>query len=241
MLPTLDSAFYRRLAVTAAALAVFRLGSVIPMPGISPEVVGNLVARRRQPLSRVSLLALGINPLLNALILTELLKIAAPSVRAWEFAAPANRSRMRNIVYGLALLFAILQAAGCRARLEGVAGVVPEPGAAFRIVSIVTMVAGTALVIGLAAVIDRAGLGSGLWLIFLTPTLAELPQNLATIAQLYDMGQYSLRRHPARRGVHRHRRRRHRRHRARRTRRRGNLWPPACGRPCSATRCWPGC
>ncbi|MEO8420111.1 MAG: hypothetical protein ABI457_02855 [Hyphomicrobium sp.] len=192
MLPTLDRAFYRRLAVTAAALAVFRLGTYIPMPGLAPEMVGEIFRAGGAAVGRVSLLALGINPLLNALILAELLKIVAPSVRAWELAASANRIRVRNVVYGLALLFAILQAGGVSSGLEGVGGLVPEPGAAFRIVSIATLVAGTALVIGLAAVIDRAGLGSGLWLIFLTPTLAELPQNLATIAQLYDMGQYSL-------------------------------------------------
>jgi preprotein translocase subunit SecY len=194
MLPTLDGAFYRRLAVTAAALAIFRLGSVIPIPGLSPEVVAE-VARgggTAVTVSRLSLFALGINPLLNALILAELLKILAPSVRAWELAASTNAVRVRNAVYGLTLLFAILQAGGVSSGLEGVAGLVPEPGTAFRVACVFTMVAGTALVIGLAAVIDRAGLGSGLWLVFLAPTLAELPQNLATIAQLYDMGQYPL-------------------------------------------------
>lgn len=192
MLPTLDGAFYRRLAVTAAALAILRLGSLIPIPGLSPEVVAEVVRGGDGAVSRLSLFALGITPLLSALILAELLKVVAPSVRAWELAAWANRARVRNVVYGLALLFAIVQAGGVSSGLEGVAGLVPEPGTAFGVVSIVTLVAGTALVIGLAAVIDRAGLGSGLWLVFLAPTLAELPQNLATIAQLYDMGQYSL-------------------------------------------------
>ena len=53
-----------------------------------------------------------------------------------------------------------------------------------------TMVAGAALVIALAGVIDRAGLGSGLWLMFLAPTLAELVPNLAAIAAAYDAGEY---------------------------------------------------
>jgi preprotein translocase subunit SecY len=192
MLPTLDGAFYRRLAVTAAALAIFRLGSVIPIPGLSLEVVSEVVRGGGGTVGRLSLFALGITPLLNALILAELLKIVAPSVRAWELAAWTNGVRVRNVVYGLALLLAILQAGGVSSGLEGVAGLVPEPGTAFRVTCVFTMVAGTALVVGLAAVIDRAGLGSGLWLVFLAPTLAELPQNLATIAQLYDMGQYSL-------------------------------------------------
>jgi preprotein translocase subunit SecY len=192
MLPTLDGAFYRRLAVTAAALAIFRLGSYIPIPGISPEMFGEASRSGGDAANRLSIFALGITPLLSALILAELLKIVAPSVRAWELSAPGNRRRMLGIAYGLAVLFAILQAGGVSSAYEGVTGLVPEPGVAFRVACIFTMVAGTALVIGLAAVIDRAGLGSGLWLVFLAPTLAELPQNLATIAQLYDMGQYPL-------------------------------------------------
>jgi preprotein translocase subunit SecY len=192
MLQSLDGAFYRRLAVTAAALAACRLGVHLPVPGLNPETVAALFKPGDPAVARLSIFALGIMPLLNALILAELLKIVAPSVRQWELAAPRNRERMRYVVIGLALLFAILQAGGVASALEGVSRLVAEPGTFFRVVCTATMVAGAALVIALAAVIDRAGLGSGLWLIFLAPTLAELPQNVWTIAQLYDAGQYPL-------------------------------------------------
>ena len=43
MLLTLDSAFYRRLAVTAAALIAYRLGCAVPVPGLSADLIGPLV------------------------------------------------------------------------------------------------------------------------------------------------------------------------------------------------------
>ena len=94
------------------------------------------------------------------------------------------------MVIGLALLMAVVQGAGLAVALEGVSGLVHEPGTYFRIACTMTMVAGAALVIALAGVIDRAGLGSGLWLMFLAPTLAELVPNLAAIAAAYDAGEY---------------------------------------------------
>jgi hypothetical protein len=191
MLQSLDSVFYRRLAVTVAALAVFRLGSYLPVPGLAPEVVAEVARGGGGAIGRLSLLALGIMPLLNALILTELLKLAAPSVRRWE-QAPRNAGTFRYAVLGLALLLALAQGLGVARALEGVTGLVPEPGLSFQFVCTMTFVAGAALVIALAAVIDRAGLGSGMWLLFLVPTLVELPQNLATISQLYESGNYPL-------------------------------------------------
>lgn len=185
MLQSLDSVFYRRLAVTLAALAVFRLGSYLPVPGLAPEVVAEAARGGGGAIGRLSLFALGIMPLLNALILTELLKLAAPSVRRWE-QAPRNAGAFRYAVLGLALLLALAQGLGVARALEGVTGLVPEPGLSFQLVCTMTFVAGAALVMALAAVIDRAGLGSGMWLLFLVPTLVELPQNLATISLLYN-------------------------------------------------------
>ena len=54
------------------------------------------------------------------------------------------------------------------------------------------MVGGVALLIALAGIIDRAGIGYGVLLLFLAPTLVELPLNLAFIADAYGAGTYPL-------------------------------------------------
>jgi hypothetical protein len=190
--PSIDRAFYRRLAVTAAALVAYRLGCDLPVPGLAPEAVTEVFRVGGAAVGRFSIFALGITPLLSVLILAEALKIVAPAVRRWENAAPRNRNRFQLAVLGLALVMAALQSAGIAGGLEDISGLVPEPATYFRIGCIATLVAGAALVIALAGLIDRAGLGSGLWLIFLAPTLAELPLNMATIAALFQQGQYPL-------------------------------------------------
>lgn len=192
MLQSIDRAFYWRFAVTATALIAYRLGCHLPVPGLAPEAVTEVFRVGGAAVGRFSIFALGITPLLSVLIIAEALKIVTPAVRHWENASPRNRNRFQLAVIGLALFMAALQGAGIAGGLEDISGLVPEPATYFRIACIATLVAGAALVIALAAVIDRAGLGSGLWLIFLAPTLAELPQNMATIATLYEEGQYPL-------------------------------------------------
>ncbi len=192
MLQSLDRNFYRRLAVTAAVVVAYRLGTHLPLPGLDVEKVALMLGSTGLPVASISPLALGVMPLLAALILAEIVKLLAPSVRSWENASLRNRELMRYAVVGLALLMGLLQAAGLASALEQVAGLVSEPGTAFRIVTIATMLAGLALAIGFIGIIDRLGLGSGLWLLFLTPVLIEFPLNLAAIAHVYESGGYSL-------------------------------------------------
>ena len=92
MLLTLDGAFYRRLAVTAAALIVYRLGCAVPVPGLSTDLIGQLLRSSGLPPASVSVCALGVMPLITVLILAELLRTIAPGVRRWEQANPATAS-----------------------------------------------------------------------------------------------------------------------------------------------------
>jgi preprotein translocase subunit SecY len=85
-----------------------------------------------------------------------------------------------------------VQATSLAGALEGVSGLVIEPGALFRTATVATMVGGMALLIALAGVIDRVGLGYGVLLLFLAPTLVDLPFNLLAIADAYSGGTYPL-------------------------------------------------
>jgi SecY len=168
--------FTRRLAITAALLVAYRLGLQIPMPGIDPEALSHISGAALQ---RISVLALGITPFVTILVLAELLKVIAPGVRRWEHAGPHNRDKLNRIVVGLSLLAAAAQASGLVLALEDVRGLVEEPGTPFRLTSIATFVAGTALVIWIADQITHHGLGSGVWLLLVTVWLAEIPMQIA--------------------------------------------------------------
>lgn len=175
------------LLVTAAALIVYRAGLQIPMPGIEPKVVAQLSHAGTTP-ARISIFGLDIYPLFGILILAELAKVFAPPLRRWERAASRNRDKLARIVVIVALFSAVAQATGIAVSLDGAAGLVTEPGLQFRLPAIATLVAGTALVTWLAGQITRRGLGSGLWLIIIAPTIAGLPQTFRELSNFQSQG-----------------------------------------------------
>jgi preprotein translocase subunit SecY len=183
--------FAKRLGITAAVLGAYCIGTNVPLPGLDTGVLAQLAhSPDASALSRLSIFSLGVMPLINTLLLLEVLKLVAPGFRQWELASFRNRDRLSIIVIGIALVMALLQAGGIVSALEDVTGLVPEGGSTFRAVAIATMIAGTALAMLFATVIDRAGLGCGIWLVFLTPGVAELPRTLAGIAVVNGQGGY---------------------------------------------------
>jgi preprotein translocase subunit SecY len=186
---TPDRGFEGRLGVTLLVLLAFSLGCQLPLPGLDAQQAAQL-AGSGAGIARVSVLALGIMPLLSALILIELAKLAAPELRAWERATPRNQHLYGYIAVGLALVLALVQSAGIASALEQVTALVPEPGTGFRITTIATLMAGAALVMAFANIIDRAGIGNGVWIMFLAPALSELPRTVAAIAAMHIEGQY---------------------------------------------------
>ena len=89
----LDGTFYRRLAITAAALASFRLGTYLPFPGLDAERVAQVMGNVTATSARLSIFALGLRPLLNALPLIEGAKLLFPGVLRWELADARNGVR----------------------------------------------------------------------------------------------------------------------------------------------------
>jgi len=176
------------LLATAAALIVYRLGLLIPIPGIEPKAASQLF-HTGGAAARISIFALDIYPLYGILILAELAKVLVPALRRWERAQASNGAKLARIVFIVALVSAVLQAGGVASGLEGVSGLVAEPGVLFSLATIITLVAGTTVVAWLARQISCRGLGSGAWLIIAAPTVAGL---LPTIAALYEFQRQGL-------------------------------------------------
>lgn len=180
--------FVDALLPTMVALIVYRLGLLIPFPGLEPTVAAQLFHASGAGVARVSIFVLQINPLFDALILVELVKVLAPRLRGWERATPGNAAKLARIILILALISAFFQANGIVTGLEDVTGLVSDPGLLFRLSTTFTLMAGTALVTWLAWQITSRGLGSGAWLIITAPTLAALPQTVATLYEFQKQG-----------------------------------------------------
>jgi len=182
--------FTRRLAVTAAALLVYRIGIQIPVPGLDPQVFSQF-AGATTAMTRISIFALGVTPLLTVVILAELAKVLMPRLREWERADPHNGERLNRIILLLAFLTAAAQAFGIAVALENVAGLVAEPTAGFRVTCVATILAGAMATIWLADQITRHGLGSGLWLLLITPMLADVIYRIGALVAWQSRGTIS--------------------------------------------------
>jgi preprotein translocase subunit SecY len=169
----------RRLLVTAAAVLTYRACTHVPLPGFDPQVLAHIEG---MTVARVSIVALGVTPFISALTLVELAKVVVPQLRRWERSNPANRATLDRVVLLIALAAATAQAAGVALALEGITGLVEDPGVPFRLTCVASLVAGAAIVIWLANQISLRGIGSGAWLLFVIPVLADFPTRVAALA-----------------------------------------------------------
>ncbi len=121
----------RRIALTIAALLVYRIGSYIPLPGVNLEAWRQLFERRSGGLldfanmvsggsiARISILALNLAPYLTAAILMQIALVFVPRVAAVNARGDGGRGTVVRWTIGLALLLAAAQAIGIAIMLEG--------------------------------------------------------------------------------------------------------------------------
>jgi preprotein translocase subunit SecY len=185
-----------RIAVTLGVLAVYRLGAVLPLAGIDHAALTNLFqANQASPLAavvRFSVLGLGVTPIISMLVLVEVARLASSRFNDWAGATPANARRVDHYVLIGSLLIAAMQGYGIATALEEMSNFVDEPGPQFRLMVVATLVAATALIVWLASLISRHGLGSGIWVLFLVPHIATLPSFAAGMMELVRQGAMSM-------------------------------------------------
>ena len=181
-----------RLAVTLGALAIYRLGTQLPLAGIDQAALADLFRRGGSALAveRVSIFALGVSPILSALLVVELARLASERFNDWASATP-NARRVDHYVLIGSLLLAALQGYGMATSLERAENLVDEPGPQFQLNAVATFVAGTALLVWLAALISRHGVGSGFWILLLAPYLASLPGLALSVYEAVHSGNMS--------------------------------------------------
>ena len=177
----------RRIAVTIGALLLFRLGSHVPLAGLSPQsgALSGLAAER------VSILALNLIPYLSAAILVQLVAMVWGRLNALQRAGEAGRRRIARTTLVLTLLLATFQAFGIASAMESISGLVAEPGGWFVVSTTATMVGGVFFLVWLSELITRYGIGNGLALILAVSILASLPADVANVIEVLRMGAVS--------------------------------------------------
>jgi len=191
---------WRRLWFLLGALVVYRVGAHIPVPGIDPVRLAELFQGQQGgilgifnlfsggALSRFTLFALGIMPYISASIIMQLLSVAVPTLEALKKEGEAGRRKITQYTRYGTLGLALFQAFGIAIALESQAGLVLDPGATFRLVTVVTLVTGTMFLMWLGEQITERGLGNGISIIIFAGIAAGLPNAIGGLLELVRTG-----------------------------------------------------
>ncbi|MGL4324488.1 MAG: hypothetical protein ACRCTD_10665 [Beijerinckiaceae bacterium] len=187
----LSADFRRRVLVTLMALGVYRIASFIALPGLGSKVYPVIASSTGDfgGLTRFSIMALGIIPLLSAVILLEVLRVFVEPFRQWQDRSRRNNSLTMQWTFALALAMAVTQAIGVSRALGHMPEVMGNTGMEFQIGVVASLFGGTALCIMLAQVITTRGVGAGLWVIVAANSILEIPGFLRSLAEMVRSGQ----------------------------------------------------
>ena len=193
-----------RILFVLGAIIVYRLGAHIPVPGIDPlelkklfdsqsgGILGMFNMFSGGALSRFTLFALGIMPYISASIIMQLLTVVSPQLEQLKKEGEAGRRAITKYTrYGTVIL-AAFQALGISIALESQPGLVIDPGLAFRLTSVVTLVSGTMFLMWLGEQITERGIGNGISIIIFTGIVAGLPSALGSTLELARTGAFSI-------------------------------------------------
>jgi preprotein translocase subunit SecY len=199
----------RRILFTLGLLAVYRVGAHIPTPGIDGQALAAFFQQTQGTLlgffdmfsggalSRLTIFALGIMPYISASIILELLTVVVPYLEKLKKEGEQGRKKITQYArYGTIVLSAI-QGLGISLGLESMqsptgALVVPSPGWSFRVMTVLTLTAGTAFIMWLGEQITERGIGNGISLIIFSGIVARLPSAIVNTFRLMETGELNL-------------------------------------------------
>jgi preprotein translocase subunit SecY len=193
----------KRIWFTLGALLIYRLGTYIPIPGIDPSALRELIEQQQSGIlglfnmfsggavGRMAIFALNIMPYISASIIIQLLTTVSPHLEQLKKEGEQGRKQINQYTrYGTVIL-AALQAYGIAVGLESASGVVPDGGWFFRFTTVITLVGGTVFLMWLGEQITARGVGNGISLIIFSGIVAELPAALVGTLELSRQGALS--------------------------------------------------
>lgn len=183
----MSSELARRIAITIGALLIFRLGSQLPLAGIS--IPGGQLSSVQA--IRISIFALSLIPYLSAAIIIQLVSVVWGRLSALERSGEAGRRRIARYTLILTLIIAAFQAFGIASGFQSMRGLVAEPGSWFLLSATASMVGGVFFLVWLSDQITRHGIGNGLALVLFVGIIVSLPGDIAATFELLREGAIS--------------------------------------------------
>ncbi len=189
----------QRILFTLGALVIYRLGTYIPVPGIDPLALSELVNQTNSgvlgmfnmfsggALGRMTIFALTIIPYISASIIMQLMTSISPQMAQLKKEGESGRKTINQYTRYLTVLLATVQAWGFAIALEGTSSsgvaLVINPGIFFKVTTVVTLVGGVMFLLWLGEQITERGIGNGVSLLIFSGIVAELPRALVQILE----------------------------------------------------------
>jgi preprotein translocase subunit SecY len=191
-----------KLLFTIGIMVVFRFGSLLPTPGVSYKNVQVCVGESQGndllgivnlfsggALLQLSVFALGIMPYITASIIVQLLRVVIPKFEELHKEGQSGTSKLTQYTRYLTIGLAILQSSTIVAMarsgnlFQGCSvDVIPDDSVWVLVVMVITMTAGTGLIMWLGELITERGVGNGMSLLIFTSIAARFPSSMWSIA-----------------------------------------------------------
>ncbi len=180
----------RRVLFTAGIFAVYRFGSVLPAPGVSPQALKTLFAQQGNgvlgflnlfsggALSQFAIFALGIMPFVTASIIFQLLTVVVPTLERLQKEGEAGYAKINQYTRYLTVALAAAQSTGY-AFLFKHFNALPNTSPGRLLLIVLTLTGGTALLMWMGEQITKRGVGNGISLIIFASILSYAPQGIS--------------------------------------------------------------
>ena len=203
----------KKLLFVLGIIAVFRIGSVIPTPGVDYSAVQRCVDTAQEnpilglvnlfsggALLQLSIFALGIMPYITASIIMQLLTVVIPRLESLKKEGQAGQSKItqytRYVTIGLAVLqsTSIITLARTPGRLIPGCNedLIPDEAIFLLIVMVFVLTAGTSLIMWLAELVTDKGVGNGMSVLIFTSIIATFPGQMLNIYRTNGLFTFAL-------------------------------------------------
>ncbi|RAL25027.1 preprotein translocase subunit SecY [Lujinxingia litoralis] len=196
----------RRLLFTLGLLAIYRIGVFVTVPGVDRGSMSEMMSGdgggllglvnlfTGGALEMMSIFALGIMPYISSSIIFQLMQVVVPAIERLKKEGESGRKKITQYTrYGTVIL-GIIQGFGISLYLENMHNSNPElgllvsPGWGFRLLTVLTLTAGTVFVMWLGEQITERGIGNGISLIITGAIIAQFPTALFQTYTQYTTG-----------------------------------------------------
>jgi len=175
----------RRILFTLGMIAIYRFGSHVPVPGVDVSRIADLISAQAGgvlnfldlfaggALARFAVFALGIMPYITSTIIMQLLTVVIPTLERWAKEGEVGQKKITQWTRYGTLILAILQSMGLIVFFQSSLNVVFPLLTKFLIV--ITLTAGTALIMWLGELITQKGIGNGMSLLIFASIVSRMP------------------------------------------------------------------